>query len=147
MTEFFDLDYAVGAQLDFIGAQVGANRTVAFQPRAGVSPVLDDDTYRLLIKATIANNQWTGKQSALYAIWQNLFPGGKLTIIDNQNMSATVFLSGVFTSIVQDLITNGYIVPRPESVEYTYTFSNLPVFGFSTTNNGYIAGFGVGNWS
>ena len=79
--------------------------------------------------------------------WQNLFPGGSIAIDDGQNMSATIILSGGFTSIIKDLITNGYIVPRAETVQYTYVFSTLPIFGFCSTNTAYIAGFGVGHWS
>ena len=144
MTESFDVSSAQGVQLDVLGAIVGVGRTVGFQPSGGVSPVLNDATYQLLILATIANNQWSGKQSELYPIWQTLFPGGRLVIVDNQNMSATIVLSGVFTSIIQDLITNGYIVPRPEGVEYTYTFASLPIFG-TDENNSFIAGVDLGH--
>lgn len=146
MTEAFDLDFAVGVQLDVAGQIAGVSRTVNFQPSDSVSPVLDDDTYRLLIKATIAANQWDGTESALYPIWTNLFPGGRIVINDNQNMSATVIMSGVFSSIIQDLIANGYIVPRPEGVEYTYVFSELPVFGLDE-DNAFIAGLDVGHFS
>lgn len=144
MPEAFDLDYATGVQLDILGAIEGVSRTVGFQPSGGVSPVLDDTTYRLLIQATIANNQWNGTQSELYPIWQNLFPGGNIIIVDNQNMSATIALSGVFTSIVQDLIVNGYIVPRPEGVAYNFTFATLPIFG-TDENNAFIAGVDLGH--
>ncbi len=147
MTEAFDLSSAVGVQLDTLGAIAGVGRTVNFQPSGGVSPGLDDATYRILIQATIANNQWDGTQESLYPIWNSLFPGGYINIIDNQNMSATIVLSGSFSSIIQDLIVNGYIVPRPEGVEYTYEFSNLPIFGFSATNTAFIAGWGTGLWA
>lgn len=148
--EAFDLDLAVGAQLDILGGIITGNpdaRTVPFEPSGGVSPVLTDDTFRLLLKATIAINHWDGLVSSLQPTWQALFPGGRITIIDNQDMSATVLLSGGFSSIVQDMITHGMIVPRPEAVEYTYTFSTLPMFGFSKTNTAFIAGWNVGKWS
>jgi hypothetical protein len=142
----FDLDVAVGAQLDALGEVAGAARVVGFQPSGGASPVLDDATYRIYIKARIAQNQWDGTPTSLYFIWQTLFPGGSIIIADNQNMTATIFLGGSFTSIVQDLITNGYIVPRPEGVEYTYDFAELPAFGFDLDNS-YVAGFDVGKWA
>lgn len=141
-----DLDVAVGAQLDLLGSVVGANRTVGFQPRNSISPVLDDTTYRLYIKAKIAQNQWDGTLPSLYPIWASLFPAGKIIIIDNQNMTADITLTGSFTSIIQDLITNGYIVPRPEGVLYTYIFGTLPFFGFGSSP-GFIAGFGEGHWA
>jgi hypothetical protein len=143
----FDLNFAVGAQLDILGQIIGPTRVVPFQPSSGVSPVLDDNTYRLLLRATIANNQWDGKQGSLYEIWTNLFPGGHITIIDNQNMTATIVMTGSFSSIIQDLISHDLIVPRPEAVQYNYVFGGIPFFGFSTANTAYLAGFGVGKWS
>jgi Protein of unknown function (DUF2612) len=145
MDTALDLDVAVGAQLDMLGSTVGATRTVGFQPNGGVSPVLDDATYRIYIKAKIAQNQWDGTLPSLYPIWANLFPDGSIIIIDNQNMTADITLKGSFTSIIQDLIVNGYIVPRPEGVLYTYLFGTLPFFGFGSSP-GFIAGFGAGHW-
>jgi hypothetical protein len=142
----FDLDYAVGVQLTTLGAIVGVSRTVPFQPSGGVSPILDDDTYRLLIRATIGNNHWDGNIDSLYPIWKTLFPGGTIVIQDNQDMTANVILTGSFTSILQDLITHGMVVPRPETVKYNYIFGALPLFGFDR-NDGFIAGFDTGFWS
>lgn len=142
----FDLDFAIGVQLDILGQLIGASRSVPFQPSGGVSPILDDKTYRILLKATIANNTWDGTIGSLYPIWNDLFPGGRIAIIDNQNMTATIIMTGTFTSIIQDLITNGLIVPRPQAVAYTYEFGNIPFFGFDL-NNAFIAGFNIGNWS
>lgn len=141
-----DLDAAVGDQLDMLGSTVGASRIVGFQPTGSVSPILDDTTYRLYIKAKIAQNQWDGTLPSLYPIWSSLFPSGNIVIIDNQNMTASITLTGAFTSIIQDLITNGYIVPRPEGVLYTYVFGVLPFFGFGSSP-GFIAGFGEGHWA
>lgn len=145
-TAAFDLDLAIGSQLDTLGVIVGQSRTVGFQPSAGVSPVLDDDTYRLLLRAKIAQNQWDGTIDSLQTIWQSLFPSGHINLLDGQNMAVTIVLSGAFSSITQDLITNGYIVPRPEGVLYNYTFSTLPIFGFDQ-DSAFIAGFDKGKWS
>jgi hypothetical protein len=142
----FDLDYAVGVQLDVLGQIAGVSRTVDFQPSGGVSPVLDDTTYRLLIKATIFNNQWDGKVGSLYPFWKTLFAGGSIAIFDHQDMSATVIVTGSFTSIIQDLIVNDYIVPQPQSVGYNYTFGGLPFFGFDR-NDAFVSGFDAGKWT
>jgi hypothetical protein len=145
MDTALDLDAAMGAQLDMLGAVAGAARRVNFQPSGGVSPILDDTTYRLYIKAKIAQNQWDGTLPSLYPIWATLFPDGSIIILDNQNMTADITLKGTFTSIIQDLIVNGYIVPRPEGVLYTFLFGTLPFFGFGESP-GFIEGFGVGHW-
>lgn len=143
----FDVDNAVGPQLDNVGAIVGANRTVGFQPTGGASPVLNDTDYRLLIKATAGANSWDGTIDGLQSIWQTLFPGGTITIGDNQNMTATIFLTGTFSQMQQDLIVNGYIVPRPETVLYQYVLgSGLPAFGFDR-NDAFVAGFDTGKFA
>lgn len=146
MDTALDLDGAVGVQLDMLGATVGAFRTVGFQPSDGISPVLDDATFRIYIKAKIAQNQWDGTIISLYPIWQSLFPGGKIIFIDNQNMSCDITLTGSFTSITRDLIVNGYIIPRPEGVLYTFIFGVLPFFGFGDSP-GFISGFDTGHWA
>lgn len=146
ITGAFDLDVAIGVQLDVLGQIVGVSRTVPFQPSASVSPILDDTTYRLLIKATIANNQWDGKIGSLYPIWSQLFAGGQIIIQDNQNMSANIILTGTFTSIIQDLITHDMIVPRPEGVQYNYFIGGLPFFGFDR-DDAFVAGWDTGKWS
>lgn len=142
----FDIDAARGVQLDTLGLIVGVGRLVPFQPTGIVSPLLDDDTYRILIKAQIARNHWDGRINSLQDIWAQLFPSGRIIINDNQNMTATVIVSGTFSSILQDLISNGFIVPRPETVEYTYDFGILPLFGFDR-DDAFIAGFDIGHWS
>jgi hypothetical protein len=142
----FDVDFAVGVQLDVVGSIVGAARRVGFQPSGGVSPVLDDDTYRIFIKARIALNQWDGNIDSLQPIWQTLFQGGTIIIVDGQDMTAEIILTGAFSSILQDLIENGYIVPQSQAVLYSFTFSTLPIFGFDQ-DNGFIAGFDHGHWA
>lgn len=146
ITANYDLDLANGAQLDVCGLLIGQSRTLSFQPSGGVSPVLDDNNYRLLLKAKRAQNNWSGKTADLYPIWQTLFPGGKIVINDNQNMTATIILSGSFSTLVLDMITNGLIVPRPETVEYTYITSDLPIFG-ADQNNAFVAGADLGHAS
>lgn len=141
-----DIDYASGVQLDALGIIVGATRSVGFQPSGGVSPVLDDATYRIYLKAKVAQNQWNGSITGMQAIWQALFPAGKIIIADQQNMTANILVSGSFTSIIKDLISNGYIVPRPETVLYNYIFPTFPVFGFDQSNS-FVAGFDVGHWA
>lgn len=145
MLTAFDIDQTQGVQLDILGQFIGASRTLSFQPSGGVSPILDDVTYQTYLKAKIAQNHWDGTIDGMFNAWQTIFPGGRIVIHDNQNMTATVFVSGSFTSILEDLISNGFIVPRPEGVLYNYVFG-LPAFGFDR-NDTYVAGFDDGLWS
>ncbi len=145
MYEYFDIDNAAGEQLDTIGEIVGQARNVDFEP-SGFSPLLDDWTYRTLLKAKICHNFWDGTVGNLQTLWKKIFPTGKLAVNDGQNMTATMIMSGEFSSIMIDLITNGYILPRPQGVLYNYTFSPMPYFGFGI-NDEYVAGFGSGHWA
>jgi len=142
----FDLDQAVGAQLDILGKLIGQSRTVPFVPSNGVSPVLDDFTYRILLKAQRVLNTWNGQAGSFEAQWAQIFTGGTIRIQDNLNMTMTVTLTGIFPSIVMDLIQNGFIVPRPQGVGINYVFGSAPYFGFDA-NNSYVGGFDSGYWS
>ena len=145
-TYAFDLDQAEGAQLDILGEIIGVGRTVNFQPSNGVSPVLDDETYRILIRAKIAKNYWDGRLASLFPIWQDLFPGGTISVQDNQNMSISIFLAGSFSSIIRDLIMNDMIVPRPEGVLVNHVIGDLPFFGFDRDDD-FVAGFDKGKFA
>jgi Protein of unknown function (DUF2612) len=137
-----DLGQAIGAQLDVLGSILGQSRTVSFQPSDSVSPVLDDPTFRLLLQATVLRNHWDGKLSSLRTIWNQLFPSGVLLVTDNQNMSCAFYIAAAFTSIIQDLISNNLILPRPQGVLYTFSFAALPLLGFDESTP-FIAGFGT----
>ena len=139
----FDPTIASGPQLDILGNIVGQPRQVNFQPSGGVSPILDDATYALLIQATIAKNHWDGKIGSLVEIWKALFPGGTLTVVDNQDMTVDLFVAGAFTSILQDLILQGYILGRPQGVLFTYHLAQLPMFGFDRQDS-FVAGWDTG---
>lgn len=152
MDSYFDIDIAIGNQLDIIGEIVGAKRILDFDPTpigsppVAVSPILDDETYRILLKATIGINHWNGLMSSIKPLWLKLFPDGYIIYIDNLDMSITIILAGVFSSVIIDLITHGLIIPRPEGVLMNYQFGEMPFFGFDSDND-YIAGFDKGHFS
>jgi hypothetical protein len=125
ITSAFDLDNAIGVQLDTLGAIVGVNRALDFQPTGGDSPVLDDATYRLVLKAKIIRNQWDGTVEQLYANWKEIFPDVDLIIKDNQDMSIVMLVIGMAISIEQDLVKNGYVMPKPEGVSVAYEFGDV----------------------
>jgi hypothetical protein len=143
----YDIDCAVGIQLDVLGQLLGVSRHVPFQPSNGVSPILDDATYRVLLYATRANDNWDGKLSSIYSTMQGIFQTGSIILTDNQNMTASVTTTGTLSSIITDLINNGMIVPRPEGVQYNYQTGQVgPLFGFDE-NNVNVSGFDTGNWA
>lgn len=119
MEQVYRLDTVVGAQLDVLGALAGVSRRLTFRPVDGRSPVLDDATYRFLIKAGIIQNRWNGKNESIMALWRTVYPDVELELIDNQDMTITVTAHDVKDQFIVELIANGYILPKPEGVEIT----------------------------
>ena len=133
----FNLDTAIGVQLDIIGQIVGVDRLLSFHPADGSSPLMDDPTYRMVIKARIIQNTWKGTLDELYEAWAVLFPEVRyFQIQDLQNMTYNVVIMGAFTPLERELITNGYIVPKPEGVRINLLTitdtSGLPLFAYDT---------------
>lgn len=171
----FDLDEAVGVQLDQVGEWVGRTRFVRvpianawfsfdhdmrgfdqgvwYQPQydtpAGITR-LDDETYRTLLRAKIAANNWDGTLPSAKAALEILFPNGETSIIviDNQDMTITFGVSGVIPSaLFIALLSDGYLPLKPEGVRADYRITTVsgPLFGFDVENE-FIAGFDAGAW-
>jgi hypothetical protein len=128
MREAFDLDSAAGAQLDVIGQITGRGRVLSFDPMDGSSPVLDDDIYRLLIKAKISVNQWDGTIPGVMELWENLFPEYRLIMQDNQDMTMDLYVIGLVTPLEQELMQRGYIAPKPMGVLVNFIFTDYDRF-------------------
>lgn len=142
----FDLDTATGKQLDIMGQVVGVGRRVDFQPGDGSSPRLDDDTYRIVLKAKIIKNQWKGTLPELYDIWETLFSDAFIVLQDNQDMSIDALIIGLFSDLQRDLITHGYIIPKPLGVRINYIYSENPFFSYGLSNRDF-KGYGEGYWT
>ncbi len=139
LTAAFDLDLAIGAQLDAVGKWAGLSRTFtvpitgaffsfnivglgwnegswkgAFVSTAGMTS-LDDEAYRTAIRARIAKNYWTGTNVEQRAILHaDLAPFGiDLIPIDNFDMSMTLHVMGTPAPVTMELIRRGYIIPKP----------------------------------
>ena len=123
MDNDFDIDNAIGKQLDTLGVVIGRERTLTFQPLDGFNPVLTDDYYRLVLKAKRAFNKWDGTIPSMYTIWDDIFGSDtdlSLQIKDNQDMSLNAYITGYTDQIQQDLIQHGYIIPKPQGVKVNY---------------------------
>ena len=170
----FDLDEAIGVQLDQVGEWVGRSRFVAtpiagawfsfdtefrgfdagswFQPfdTDGGITRLDDETFRTLLRAKIAANNWDGTLPAAKEALEIIFPGGEtqLVITDNQDMTITFGVSGVIPSaLFIALLSDGYLPLKPEGVRADYLITTVdgPLFGFDVQNE-FISGFDTGAW-
>ncbi|MDH1268921.1 DUF2612 domain-containing protein [Rhizobium pusense] len=162
MPQDFDLDTAVGAQLDAVGEWVGRTRFIPtpvanvwftfnddrrgfdlgvwkgpYDSDTGITR-LDDETYRIFLRAKIAANQWDGRVETAQAAFSLVFsqsPGTNIFVIDNFDMTMTVGISGVIPSLLFiALLQQGFLPIKPEGVRINYaitTVNNAPVFGFS----------------
>lgn len=171
----FDLDVALGAQLDAVGLWVGLSRYVntplnvyfsldttglgfdqgswkgPYDPTQGLV-ALDDATYRTMIRAKIGANHWDGTLPSFVSIWQQVFAGTGATLfaVDNQDMTMDVYLVGTTPpAVMLGLLKNGYMPIKPAGVHINgYTkasVDNTPLFGFDVQNQ-YVAGFDTGSW-
>ena len=143
----FDLNTAVGVQLDILGKLLVQPRQMNFQPTDGSSPILDDYYYRIVLKAKIIKNQWKGTITSFYNYWNVLFRGQPLQIylIDNQQMEpAIVVWSSQVTQMIQDFLAHDLIVPKPAGLGLTVRRVDADkLFGFFQTE---FTGFDEGTF-
>lgn len=171
----FDLDEAIGAQLDVVGEWVGRTRFIKtpiasawfswdidfkgweqgvwYQPQydtaEGITR-LDDETFRTLLRAKIAANNWDGTLPAAKEALSIIFPSGEtqLVITDNQDMTITFGVAGVIPSaLFIALLSDGYLPLKPEGVRADYLITTVDgsLFGFDVQNK-FISGFDTGAW-
>ena len=175
MIPLFDLDVAVGDQLDVIGQWVGITRNVSipiadvyfswdsatyalgwdygtWQPSNAPTTVtvLPDDAYRTLIRAKIAANQWDGTTTGAYTIWDAVFPDTTILIQDNQNMTYDLaIVGGIVDSLTLALITGGYIPLKPEAIRidaYYVSIDSGLVFAWDVEST-YLGGWDEASWA
>lgn len=147
MVADYDLDTALGVQLDRIGQWVGITRQLSvplvgvyfswddavadgwdsgtwqgpFDPSTGLVS-LPDDAYRAVLRVRIAANHWDGTLSSMQALWQQIFSGQQALIIqDNQDMSFSISLWGApLTAIQVALLKGGNFPLKPQGVRISF---------------------------
>lgn len=161
MRTAFDLDTAVGVQLDAVGVRVGRTRHLhtpltgvyfswntesvgwsegvwkgKYDPEAGMVS-LPDDMYRMLLKAKVAANRWDGTIPGAYEVWEIAFAdlGSIILIQDNQDMSMVVGIAGMpLNPVFEQLLLQGYVPLKPEGVRinwYAVTPDGGPLFAWN----------------
>lgn len=143
----FDVDSAIGVQLDIIGRWVGVSRIIS-TPISGVyfswdgsedegwdhgvwkSPndpdsgfsTLPDDLYRRVIRAKIRSNASCGCVPDVYRILSELVPtAGLVKVVDNQNMSMTLRIDvSEITAVERAILETGLLHVQPAGVNVVY---------------------------
>ena len=126
MPTLYDIDVAVGVQLDAVGMWIGPTRYVTdvpSVPAGSIITVLTDYHYRFLLRAAIISDRWDGTTPGAYAFWNELFIGTGLqvAITDNDDMTMSVALIGSSDPVLSGLFVAGLLFVKPSGVEVTYT--------------------------
>lgn len=144
--DIFNLDTAVGDQLDKLGSYVALTRELpVVDPDIPAS--LPDEYFREVIKARIRANFWNGTNEQLIELIDVTFPDAKYEILDNQDMTLQiVMINHSATPTMIALLFNGYIIPKPAGVLTTFTIMDHPLFGWDS-DTGFVKGWDQGTWS
>jgi hypothetical protein len=176
MFALFDVDFAIGSQLDIVGQWIGVTRDISvpltgvyftldsttlgfdsgtwfneFNPITGVTR-LSDEAYRTLLRARIANNQWDGTIPGAYAIWDSAFSGTGIGILiqDLDTMHIIYAMTGpVPDAVTLALFTGGYLNLKPAGVivdGYITPTVDGAPYFGFDAENTGISGFDVGAW-
>jgi hypothetical protein len=139
----FDVDKANGRILDFIGEWAGISRSLdveledvyfewngpektgwnrgnwrgPFDPLTGLS-VLDDRSYRTILKVKIGSNNWDGTTSEISRIYneQLLSNGTRVVVIDNFDMTMSLLFVGPSLTAVEEGIIAGMMGIGPNNM-------------------------------
>lgn len=152
MHENFSVDTGEGDQLDVIGQIVGVNRNYPYQGAEYTTESMDDDQYRLVLRATIAKDAWSGTFHSYADTWNEIFSGQAVSAVvvdravtsdvgDKKVMACRVYIDGDFDDDIARLITAGYVFPKPMGVEMDYAVKPQgDRTGYATTKSGaYVA--------
>lgn len=136
----FDLDTAVGKQLDIIGALLGVSRTLPINLVAS-ERILNDDDYRMYIRARIAANIWNGSNENAIDLYNAVFPGMGLELRDRQDCTMSVVIGGEATTLQIEMLQHDILIPHPAGVKITYEIPRaIPVTTTDILTGVYQAG-------
>jgi len=171
MSQLFNIQTAVGDQLDKLGEWIGIGRIVTI-PLTGATfsfdtsglgfdegywdnsfsgstnSILDDSTYRRILLARIALNNWDGTINSAVAALSIAFPNNSVFIQDNQNMTMNVYFSGIMNPIDIALLTNHYFDFRPAGVNLlNYYYAAPKIFSWGMMETSALGGWGESSWA
>lgn len=176
----FDLDNAVGSQLDVLGLWAGVPRQIPepiagvyftwgdagnetstgwsygvwkgpYDPSSGIEQ-LPDGSYRTIIRARIAANQWDGTIPGAYGVWNTAFAalGAILIIQDFQNMHMMLGVaSKALSGLDKAILTRGYLPIKPAGVRidsYRFAPADGALFAWGVDNTT-LNGWGAASWA
>lgn len=168
----FDVDTAIGQQLDFTAQWIGLSRIISpsinnvfftwdtvnlgweegvwqdLYSTNGVT-ILDDETFRRLLKVKIILNQFNGSIPQTEEQLIIAFPDNLIVIEDKQDMTYQIGVVGYITPLDQALITRGYFDTKPAGVSVNYLRPSIigeQFFAFDVENEA-LQGWDISAWA
>lgn len=140
----FNIDTAVGKQLDILGKYIGLGRNVKTILSDSGSTVLDDNDYRLLLKFKLLSNITFASTAQIRNALYELFPQS-VRVFDRRDMSYDYVVSTQFQNVIGVILAEE-LLPLPLGVGYNsiviadevdsyYGFSSYT--GINDNPNGY----------
>lgn len=127
----FDIETAIGKQLDILGEYIGIDRYYLVDNQA---ELLSDDDYRLLMKLKAISNTSNLSHKALDDSLYDFF-GNTVRMDSDGNMEMTYFVPKDKTPIIQAAIQKE-VLPKPMGVRCSYVIEyDKKFFGFCTYQN------------
>ena len=131
VTNGFDIETAVGKQLDILGEYIGVDR---YYTEDGEIKVLDDEDYRIILKlkaiSNTSNLSHKSLDESLYDFFKN-----SIRMDSVGNMEMTYFVPKNKTPIILAAIQKE-VLPRPMGVRCSYIIEyDKKFFGFCTYEN------------
>lgn len=149
----YDIDTAIGEQLDVIGRIVVAPRSfidnipmmpglfaltdgdefgddgAMFSPLTiGQDSQLSDELYRMVIRAKIVKNSSDGSIESILSGINFLLPGANvIRVTDGEDMSFSIEFSGQISNLERYALLNAALIPKPQGVRF----------------NGFLESFGI----
>jgi len=177
LTADFDIDTAIGVQLDMVGQWVGRSRWVEmpirgkyfsldvpeqqvgfdqgywarpYDPRSGLEP-MDDDTYRTLLKFKAIANEWTGVLEDIAPALAELLPGIALMDLGDTKtglMSFDVLIIDAIEPILLAALEQTFFI-KPSGVRANFIASSVPGQPLFgfDIQTATVAGFDTGAWN
>lgn len=127
----FNLDTAVGEQLDILGEYVGIDRGFINE---GVVSLLSDNDYRVLLKLKIICNSSDFSHKSIDDSLYELF-GNRIRMDSTGNMQMTYFIPAIYVDVIKAALQKK-VLPKPMGVDLKYVIEyDQKFFAFCSYDN------------
>lgn len=128
VTNGFDLNTAVGKQLDILGKYIGLDRSYI---KDGAVSLLSDEDYRLLLKLKVVCNTSDYSHKNIDESLYEAF-GTEIRMDSEGNMEMTYFIPAEAVDVIEAAVQKG-VLPKPMGVNLNYVIEyHKKFFAFCT---------------